>query len=84
MEEAKSLGLHVILSDIPVHREQAPTRSTYFQPHDAHGLAEALWNAVDSYSPKVELRHHAIAAIGLPRRFANFGQEYQAIVLQAV
>ena len=41
IEEAKSLGAPILLSDLPIHREQVPD-GTFFQPDDAEGLAEAL------------------------------------------
>jgi glycosyltransferase involved in cell wall biosynthesis len=41
VEEAKCLGVPVILSDIGVHREQAEY-AQYFNPHDADSLAECL------------------------------------------
>jgi glycosyltransferase involved in cell wall biosynthesis len=42
VEEAKSAGVPMILSDLPVHREQAGDEATYFDPHDPSSLAAAL------------------------------------------
>lgn len=42
VEEAKSLGKTVVLSDINVHREQKPEFSYYFNPDKAGELAELL------------------------------------------
>lgn len=42
VEEAKSIGKPVILSDIPVHREQNPLNGFYFKPDDERELAEVL------------------------------------------
>ncbi|OSO90469.1 hypothetical protein B7O87_09540 [Cylindrospermopsis raciborskii CENA303] len=41
VEEAKALGTPMILSDIPLHREQAP-EATFFARSSAQALAEAL------------------------------------------
>lgn len=41
VEEAKALGTSMILSDLKVHREQAP-EATYFPPSDAMALADVL------------------------------------------
>lgn len=41
VEEAKALGTPLILSDIPVHREQSPT-AQFFAPDDARALADVL------------------------------------------
>lgn len=41
VEEAKALGSPLILSDIPVHREQAPS-ARFFDPKDKNALAKVL------------------------------------------
>ncbi|MFC5694255.1 glycosyltransferase family 4 protein [Pseudomonas sp. GCM10022186] len=48
VEEAKSLGAPLILSDLPVHREQAGSEATYFDPHDPIALADILINTYDT------------------------------------
>jgi len=50
VEEAKALGKHIILSDIPVHREQNPPRSDYFHAHDANALAQIMWRRWQEYA----------------------------------
>jgi glycosyltransferase involved in cell wall biosynthesis len=42
VEEAKSLGIPMILSDIPVHHEQAGWRAMYFDPQAPQELADCL------------------------------------------
>ncbi|MET4450312.1 glycosyltransferase family 1 protein [Bradyrhizobium sp. RT3b] len=42
VEEAKSFGVPMILSNIDVHREQAENKALYFQPDDPQGLADHL------------------------------------------
>lgn len=42
VEEARTLGVPLLLSDIAVHREQMNDGAIYFSPDDAIGLAEAL------------------------------------------
>ena len=44
VEEARSLGTPLLLSDIPVHREQAGEAASYFDPQSANELAIALGN----------------------------------------
>jgi glycosyltransferase involved in cell wall biosynthesis len=46
VDEARSIGKKVILSDIPPHREQNPPKAVYFAPDDVNGLAaiiERIW-----------------------------------------
>ena len=42
VEEARALGMPMILSDLPVHREQAGDRASYFARSSATSLAETL------------------------------------------
>ena len=54
VEESKLLGLNVILSDIPVHREQNPDHGIYFCPHDREGLADILLHCPEK--PEIDLK----------------------------
>lgn len=42
VEESKSIGKTILLSDISVHREQAPENSYFFKPENEFELAELL------------------------------------------
>jgi glycosyltransferase involved in cell wall biosynthesis len=42
VEEVKALGVRIIISDIPVHREQAPPSGAFFNPEKADELADRL------------------------------------------
>lgn len=47
VEDARSLGKPIVLSDLPVHREQDPPEAYYFNPRDPEMLASQLlmaWN----------------------------------------
>ena len=52
VEEAKALGTPLILSDIPVHREQAP-KARFFDPKDKDTLAEMLC-LTSNEQPRIE------------------------------
>ena len=60
IEEAKSLGKPVIVSDIPTHREQMGAAGLYFAKDDAHALAELIdrvWRELpDGFDPAREAR----------------------------
>lgn len=83
VEEAKSLGKRVLLSDIAVHREQAPERGTYFDPRQPEQLAEAMWAAWTADDAGEE-GAMARAAVLLRERRKEFAQTYAAIVREAV
>lgn len=84
VEEAKSTGKRILLSDIPVHREQAPPRATFFAPDDPSALAAAIREALAEQNPAVEVAAASAAAAALPARLCAFAEAYQAIVLDAV
>lgn len=42
VEDCRALGKQIILSDIPVHREQAPPDATFFNPNDIEQLSSIL------------------------------------------
>ncbi len=83
VEEAKSLGKRVLLSDIPVHREQNPALGSYFPPDDAHALAAMLW-AVWNEPASDEMQMIESARRATDERRLEFAQKYQKIVLNAL
>ena len=65
VEEAKSLGVPMLLSDLSVHREQAPPGTAFFDSHSASELA-ALFTAFEG-RPDIDRRaaeQAAVAAAG--------------------
>jgi glycosyltransferase involved in cell wall biosynthesis len=83
VEEAKSLGKRVLVSDLAVHREQAPARASYFGIDDADALATQLRAAWRDYDPAEDARAAAEAAAALPARTRAFAEHYASIVLDA-
>jgi glycosyltransferase involved in cell wall biosynthesis len=77
VEEAKTLHKELFLSDIPVHREQAPQRGAFFAVDDAEKLAalmaDALLRDLEPVQPESVCADHA-------RRLRRFGEEYLAIL----
>jgi len=51
VEEAKSIGKRIILSDIPVHLDQAPSCGRFFRDNDADDLSGIMQDESDSYVP---------------------------------
>lgn len=80
VEEAKSLGKRVLVADIPVHREQAPARASYFGVDDPAALAAQLRQAWQEFDPAEDLRAREAAAEELPERTREFAATYSAIV----
>lgn len=83
VEEAKSLGKRIILSDLPVHREQAPPDAVYVNPDDAPSLADAMLRVWTTFDPIEDGERSARARRDLPGRVRAFAELYQEIVLEA-
>jgi glycosyltransferase involved in cell wall biosynthesis len=81
VEEAKSMGKQIILSDIPVHREQAPPRGIYFAAADSAGLSEILWNTISEFDEQADIDAQKGAHFTLTARQLSFAENYQRIVL---
>ena len=84
VEEGKSLGKTILLSDIPVHREQAPTRGLFFNPDSAEELATAMINASEAYVVASEGRYAETARLAFESQFSQFGAGYADIVEDAI
>ncbi len=82
VEEAKSLGKRIILSDIPVHREQAPLDGMYVDTDDPSDLADAMSKAWTTFEPSIEEARMARARRELPGRVQAYAEMYQQIVLE--
>jgi len=74
VEECKSLGKGMILSDLPVHREQDPPRVSYFDPGDAGQLGSVLHARWSSGNPGPDYELEETARAGFKRRQQNFAR----------
>lgn len=84
VEEAKSLGKRIVLSNLPVHREQAPARGVFFDPRDPEDLADKLCDVWSSFDAADEARAANTAEVELPSREAAFAESYEKIVFEIV
>ncbi len=84
VEECKSIGKNMILSNIPIHKEQNPPESFYFNPYDAEELSLVLKKSYlnDSKIPNKMLESYARES--LTERTLDFARAYQRIVLDSV
>lgn len=84
VEEAKSAGKHVILSDIPVHKEQAPERGSYFSPDDPEQLAQLMADATQKFDADADAAFQNRARDRVPSRLKEFAETYLGIVLRTI
>jgi glycosyltransferase involved in cell wall biosynthesis len=80
VEEVKSLGKTIILSDIPVHREQNPPAVRFFDPHDARALASVMQNLQREKNPTPEIQLEGQAKSALPERTKEFARAFKQIM----
>ena len=83
VEEAKALGKQVILSDIAVHREQAPEAGHYFDPDDAPQLAQFMYDCRLNHNPEQDHARALRAHASFPERQSAFAHAFQSIILDA-
>lgn len=83
VEEARSLGVPLVLSDLAVHREQAGTDAVYFNRHDPASLADALQHFMLPSAAQRRDRTR-VAQADASARVAQFGADFEAVVTQAV
>lgn len=81
VEEAKSLGKRIILSDIPVHHEQNPIGGKFFSATNADELANLMYEVYSDSDPDRDHEMMINAHEKLPQRRQNFAKAYQDIVI---
>ena len=79
VEEARSAGVPLILSDLAVHREQAGDRASYFRVDDPAQLADAIQRFVPSSREERE-RRAAEARVDAEARVREFAANFVATV----
>ncbi|MDD5435877.1 MAG: glycosyltransferase, partial [Nitrospira sp.] len=85
VEEAKSMGKKIILSDIEVHREQNPPGGVFFDPKDPKDLAEKMWSLwTNENSIEEDRKRMKQAKEDLPKRRLEFARQYQEVVLDVI
>jgi len=84
VEEAKTLKLRIILSDIPVHREQNPAKGIFFPPCDSEQLADILKACISMGKTDYSEENLNKVSYELDDRRRLFAQEYEKIVLEAL
>jgi hypothetical protein len=84
VEECKSIGKNMILSNIRVHREQNPPDSVYFDPHNSQELAsimEQQWKQFTS-GPNLTLEEKSMQELN--ERTRKFSQTYVRYVKEVL
>ena len=82
VEQAKSMGKKIILSNINVHKEQNPVRGVYFDPNNYKKLSSIMIKIWKNFDLKIERRYTEKSYKILKKRLIKYAEEYQKIVLE--
>jgi len=81
VEQAKSMGKKIILSNIAVHKEQDPQRAEFFNKNNHQELAKIIkkiWFSYDrAYEKNIIKKSYKI----LKQRLTKYALDYQKIIL---
>jgi glycosyltransferase involved in cell wall biosynthesis len=76
VDEARSVGKKVLLSDIPAHREQNPPKAIFFNSHDYNELAGMLGQIWLNTEPGPDIELELEARRILPSRLGAYGEGF--------
>lgn len=79
VEDARALGKHAFLSDIPVHREQNLPAAIYFDPHDPEALADGIAEVWGSLAPGPSTGDEQKALARQQELVAEYGRDFMKI-----
>lgn len=82
VEEAKSIGKNMILSNLDVHIEQNPLNSVYFDSLNEKDLAEKMWQKWQKSEGGPDFDLEECARESIKQRTKEFGTKYQNIILE--
>ena len=80
VEEARLVGKTLVLSDIPVHREQNPPNRLFFAPNDPEMLAEKMLTAFDSNHFGYDIEKETLARQSYSYLQLAYGENFLKLV----
>ena len=83
VEDAKTLGKPIVVSDLAVHREQAPPRATFVPADDASAWAEAMEATWRSRAPGPHAEEEADGERALAQAQLETGRTFVSIVRES-
>lgn len=84
VEEGKAMGKTLILSDIPVHREQASPRARFVPPDDPEAMADTLMQIAEDFDPAADECHLKEAVDANGKSISAYGRSYADIVSRVI
>lgn len=84
VDEARSIGKRLLVSDLPEHREQSPPGATYFDPEDTGELAEKMERIWREAEPGPDLELEEEARRELPGRIKACAEAFLDVATEAL
>jgi hypothetical protein len=84
VEQAKSLGKLVLLSNLPVHKEQNPNRSFYFNTNDYLALSKKIYYLNKNFSFKKDIAFIKKAADQNIKKEEKFIFDYEKLIKKVI
>ena len=78
------MGKFVLLSNLPVHLEQNPKRSFFFQTNNSVALSEKIYSLNEKFSYKKELKFIKKAFIQTVQNKKKFILDYEKIIKKVI
>ena len=83
VEDARSLGKRIVMSDIGVHQEQNPQGGAYYSRESAEGLAEVLAEWWEQLTPGPDADREALALEEGTKAALNYARQFLQIARTA-
>lgn len=80
VEDARTLGKSILLSDLPVHREHNYQDSYFFEKSNSEELATLISTALCTFKPGPDLEKETLAKQENVQRVAAYGRRFLEIV----
>ena len=84
VEEAKAIGVPLIISDLPIHREQTGGGASFFNPEDPTDIARVLEGAWEKLMPGPRLACETRACVLHDERRREFAKAFEFIAKRTV
>lgn len=82
-EDARALGKTIILSDLPVHYEQAPDHAVYFDRYDVDSLSKAISDCLPSLNSGPDIDREEQAKKTTQKRITEFARQFCSIAFES-
>lgn len=82
VEEAKYMGKRIILSNLPVHKEQSPPDSIFVDVSNVHEMSDAIRSVLISYNLELENERFMTAKTYYEKSRLEFALKYIKIIRQ--